>query len=244
MLAVLTRPAIAQRCTVNWTMLVPGIDYRKIDCLGGDDVDIHVVRIDPDQWDFDTAVVSRATARTIAQAHDASFAINANFFDRNWNPIGVVVRDGDVVQPPHRSAWQSIFLIDGDGTPRIVMPSKWSAYRDDAQVAVQAGPRLVINGRVNKLHNTYAAPRAGVCIQEDGSLLFFATPHTRKFQMTEIARIAGRAEADGGLACENAMLFDGGHSVNLFAGGDDKRIGVEGDPVPVFIYATPNNNSQ
>ncbi len=226
-------------------MLVPGIDYRKIDCLGDGGVDIHVVRIDSDQWQFNTAIVSRATARTIADAHQAAFAMNANFFDRDWRPIGVIVRSGTVVQPPHKSSWQSIFVIDDDGEPHIVMPSQWSAESDSAQVAVQAGPRLVIAGRVNhRIRNNYAAPRGGVCIQKDGSLLFFATPHTRKFQMTEIARIAGRAERDGGLACEDAMLFDGGHSVNLSAGADDKRITVDGDPVPVFIYATPNNNAQ
>ena len=244
-LVAAARNAIAQRCDVNWSTLAPGIDYRRIDCLGGGGVDIHVVRIDPDQWDFNTVVVSRATARAIADARQANFVINANFFDRDWNPIGVIVRNGDVVQPPHRSTWQSIFLIDDDGTPHIVMPSHWGAYRDNAQVAVQAGPRLVINGHVNKgIRNNYAAPRGGVCVQKDGTLLFFATPHSRNFQMKEIARIAAAEEADGGLACEDAMLFDGGHSVNLFAGGDDKRIGVEGDPVPVFLYATPNNNAQ
>lgn len=244
LLSILPHLASAQPCDVAWTMLVPGIDWRAIDCIGGEGVDLYVVRIDPDQWSLNTAVVNRAIARDIAESHDASFAINANFFDRDWKPIGAIVRNGDVVQPPHKSSWQSIFLVDGDGTPRIVMPSQWATYRDDAEVAVQAGPRLVIKGRMNRLHNTYAAPRGGVCIQDDGSLLFFASPHTRKFQMTEIARIAARAENDGGLACRDAMLFDGGHSVNLFAAGDHKRIDVDGDPVPVFLYATPNHDAQ
>ena len=141
LLTVIAHAAFARDCSVDWTMLAPGIDYRKINCPG-DDIDVHVVRVDPDQWEFNTA------------------------------------------------------------------------------------------------------PRAGVWIQKDGSLLFFATPHTGRLQMTEIARIAGRAESDGGLACEDAMLFDGGHSVNLSAGADHRRIDVEGDPVPVFLYATPNNNAQ
>ena len=226
-------------------MLVPGIDSRKIDCLGSDGIDLYVVRIDPTQWNFNAAVVKRTTARSLAGARNASFAINANFFDAGFNPIGVIVRGGDVVQPPHKSSWQSIFLIDDHGRARIVMPSQWRTYRDRADVAVQAGPRLVVNGHVNKkIRNNYAAPRGGVCIQDDQSLLFFASPHSRKYHIKEIARIAALAESDGGLACRNAMLFDGGHSVNLFAGGDDKRIDVEGDPVPIFLYATPNNNAQ
>ena len=119
-LAVITDVAFAQRCNVDWAMHVPGIDYRTIECAGSNG-GVHVVY--------------RATARTIAQTHHASFAMNANFFDRRGDPI---VRDGDVVPPP-RSSWQSIFLAGGDGTPRIVMPSQWSAYRDNAQAAVQAG---------------------------------------------------------------------------------------------------------
>lgn len=250
-IAFLTFSVLAQSiaradCSTSWTMLQPGIDYRQITCLGDDeDVDLYVVRVDPQRWDLDTAVVDRATAQTIAQRHQASFAINANFFDSHYEPIGAIVRGGTLVHAPHRSGWQSIFLIDDSAKPHIVMPSKWASWRGRAQMAVQAGPRLVVAGHANKgIHNNYAAPRAGVCIQNDGSLLFFATPHTRKFQMTEIARVARRDEIDGGLACRDAMLFDGGHSVNLFAAGDDKRIDVEGDPVPVFLYATPHGNSQ
>jgi hypothetical protein len=103
----------------------------------------------------------------------------------------------------------------------------------------------IVAGHANKvIRNNYAAPRGGVCSQDDGSLLFFATPHARKFQMTEIARVARLDEVGGGLACRDAMLFDGGHSVNLFAAGDDKRIDVEGDSLPVFLYATPHSSSQ
>ncbi|HEX9160610.1 MAG TPA: hypothetical protein VF980_02800, partial [Thermoanaerobaculia bacterium] len=42
-------------CRTNWTSLQPGLDYRAIHCLGDpDDLDLHVVRIDLDQWDVDT----------------------------------------------------------------------------------------------------------------------------------------------------------------------------------------------
>jgi uncharacterized protein YigE (DUF2233 family) len=111
-------------------------------------------------------------------------------------------------------------------------------------MAVQAGPRLVIAGHTNKsLKNNYAAARIGVCIRNNGDLVFFATPQDRKFQITEIAQVARRDEIDGGLACREAMLFDGGHSVNFFAEGGDRRISVEGDPVPVHIFATPHADS-
>lgn len=232
-------------CRTDWTTLQPGLDYRAIRCLGDeDDLDVHVVRIDLDRWDLDTAVVDRATARMIADNHEAAFDINANFFDKSRRAIGAVIRDGEIINAPHPSSWQSIFLIDDGGTPRIIMPGRWSSYRDRSQMAVQAGPRLVIAGHTNRsLRNNYAAPRAGVCIRNNGDLVFFATPASRKFQITEMAAVARRDDVDGGLACRDAMLFDGGHSVNFYAEGDERRISIEGDPVPVHIFATPHDES-
>jgi hypothetical protein len=228
----------------DWTTLRPGLEYRAIRCLGDEnDLDLHVVRIDLDRWDLDTAVVDRATGRMIASSHDAAFDINANFFDKSRNPLGAVIRDGDVVNPPRDSSWQSIFLIDDGGTPRIVMPKKWPSYRDRSQMAVQAGPRLVIAGHTTRsLKDSYPAARAGVCIRNNGDLVFFATPLSRKLHITEIAKVATRDDVDGGLACRDAMLFDGGHSVNFYAEGDDRHISVDGDPVPVHIFATPHSD--
>ena len=233
-------------CRADWITLQRGLEYRAIRCLGDeDDLDVHVVRIDLDRWDLDTAVVDRATARTVARSHHAAFDVNANFFDRSRKALGAVVRDGNLVQGARESSWQSIFLIDDGGTPRIVMPASWSKYRDKSQLAVQAGPRLVIAGHTNKsLRNNYAAARAGVCIRNNGDLVFFATPQTRKLHIKEIANVARRADIDGGLACRDGMLFDGGHSVNFFADGDDKTISVEGDPVPVHIFAVPHSDNR
>lgn len=232
--------ANAANCDTTWRKLDQGLHYRAIDCLGETDaLDVHVVRIDPDNWKFNTAVVEFGTARGIAEAKDAAFAINANFFDKERKPLGLIVRSGDEVSVARESTWQSIFLIDETDRPRIILPSSWEKYREGAKVAVQAGPRLVINGHVSGARNNYRAERVGVCIQPDGDLLFFATPRDRKLHVREMARIAQRAEKDGGLHCRNAMLFDGGHSVNFFVEGDDKTVSVSNGRVPVFVYATP-----
>lgn len=227
-------------CRTGWTTLQPGLQYRSISCLGDEaHLDLHVVRIDLDRWNLDTVVVSPATARTIAHDNDASFVVNANFFDSARAPLGAVVQSGSVVHAPRGSSWQSIFLIDGDGKPLIVMPLEWSSHRDKARMAVQAGPRLVVSAHtLTSFKRDLAAARAGVCIGANGDVLFFATPSNRKLQISEIAKVAQRAEIDGGLACQDAMLFDGGHSVNFYAADDKQRVSVEGDPVPVFVVAT------
>lgn len=233
------RTAPTGDCPTKWETVKPDVEYRTIRCIGDpDSVDLHVVRIDPRKWNLDTLVSRTGTyAKAVARDKDAAFAVNANFFDRNRAPLGIVVRSSQLVQSPRRTSWQSIFLISEAGRPRIVLPDKWEQYRKSAWMAVQAGPRLVVDGHTVKLKPTYSAPRVGVCIQWDRDLLFFATPSTQKFHVTEIAKIARRKEAQGGLACRDAMLFDGGHSVNFFVGGDE-QVSISGDPVPVYIYAT------
>jgi uncharacterized protein YigE (DUF2233 family) len=240
LISLLAFPALAADCDTSWRKLDRGLEYRALDCLGETDaVDVHVVRIDPDDWKFNTAVVDFGTARSIAESKDAAFAINANFFDKERRPLGLVVRSGDEVYRARESSWQSIFLIDETDRPRIILPSSWEKYRKGAKVAVQAGPRLVVGGHVSGARNNYRAERVGVCIQPDGDLLFFATPRGRKLHVREMARIAQRAEKNGGLNCRNAMLFDGGHSVNFFVEGDEKTVSVSNGRVPVFVYATP-----
>ena len=231
------RTATTGDCSTRWENLKPDLEYRTIRCIGKpDDVDLHVVRIDPRVWKLDTLISGKGTyARSVAGSKDAAFAINANFFDAARQPLGLVVRSGETLQRARETSWQSIFLVTREGRARIVLPEKWPAYRDSATMAVQAGPRLTADGHTVKLKPTYSAPRVGVCIQWDRDLLFFATPATRKFHTTEIAKIARRAEDKGGLACRDSMLFDGGHSVNFFV---DDGVSITGDAVPVFIYAT------
>lgn len=235
------RTAPTADCPTEWETVKTDLEYRTIRCIGdSEDVDLHVVRIDPRKWKLDTLVSGRGTfARSVARDREAPFAVNANFFDRARQPLGAIVRSGEVVQTPRATSWQSIFLVTERGRPRIILPSRWSEYRDDARMAVQAGPRLVVDGERVRLRATYSAPRVGVCIQWDRDLLFFATPSTRKFHTTEIARIARRKEAQGGLACRDAMLFDGGHSVNFFVERDGRDLSINGDAVPVYIYAAP-----
>jgi uncharacterized protein YigE (DUF2233 family) len=226
-------------CSTDWNRVASGIDYRAITCLGDpDDVDVHVAKISPEFFTFDVAYVTNGSfAKKEAETRDARFVINANFFQKDRTPIGVIVRSGSELQGRNSSSWQSIFVVDEQGNAKIVRLSDWPKVRPGAWMAVQAGPRLVIKGKTNKVSKSYHAARAGVCIQRSGDLVFFATPQERKFDMWEIGRIARRSEKNGGLGCYDSMLFDGGHSTQMYIEGDEKTIHVAGDPVPVFVFA-------
>jgi uncharacterized protein YigE (DUF2233 family) len=226
-------------CRVDWDALHPGLDYRAITCLGdAGDTDMHVVRIDPKRWQLDTRVVRGGGSATgVANERDSDFVINASFFDNARAPLGVVVSGGSELQAVKSISWQAVFAMTGDGRPHIVTTDGWKKLRPHASMAVQAGPRLVVDGHTNRVHQSYAAARAGVCIQKSGAIVFFATPPDRKLDMYEIGRVARRAEIDGGLECSDAMLFDGGHSTQIFVEGATKRVATKGDPVPVFVFA-------
>jgi len=236
---LLASPAFAD-CDVNWRGLHPGLEYRAITCLNGKgEVDMHLFRIDLHRWDLSVEVPDRnRTARQVFNDAGAGFVMNANFFDQQGKPIGLIVADDREVQPPLDSTWQSIFFVTDEGVPKIVMPSDWLNYVDDAAMAVQAGPRLVIAGEMVKVKESYASERGGVCIRRNGDLVFFVTPRGRKFLMHDIALMAQKPEHDGGLDCRDAMLFDGGHSAQVYAEERDDAIAVSGDPVPVFLTAT------
>ena len=84
----------------------------------------------------------------------------------------------------------------------------------------------------------HLAPSLGVVELTLALHYVFATPRDRKLHVREMARIAQRSEDEGGLNCTDAMLFDGGHSVNFFVDGDEKDVSVSNGRVPVFVYAT------
>jgi len=226
-------------CKVDWLRVADGLDYRAIKCLGDtEDLDLNVIRVDLARQQLNVASGDPDAARNVARRMNADFAINASFFDAAKQPLGVLARSGVTIQGLKTSSWQSIFLVTREGKPRIILASDWRRHRHQAWMAVQAGPRLVVGGHSNRVHQSYAAARAGVCIAKDGSLLFFATAQERKLDMYEIGRVARRGPEDGGLGCQESMLFDGGHSTQIFLEGDTKRVTVNGDPVPVFVYAT------
>lgn len=233
-------------CRTDWTALEPGLDYRAITCLGASqtgDLDLHVIGVDPSIWQLNAYVARDASARGVARDKDAVFAINANFFDTERNPLGLVVRSSEQVRHPRNISWQAMFMVHKDGTARVIHESDWEEQSEEAFMAVQAGPRLVIGGHTVRVRQSYTAERAGVCIQKPNRLLFFATPKGRKFDMYEIARIARRDEVDGGLACHDAMLFDGGHSTQIYLKTAKKTVSVRGDPAPVFVYVKPREFS-
>jgi uncharacterized protein YigE (DUF2233 family) len=224
-------------CNDRWREVQPGLRQRSL-CSDGE-ATLHQVEVDAARWTLDAVRVAPTTAPAVARERGAAFAINANFFDPDRKPLGVVVSDGAVVQRPHPVSWQSIFYTTSDLKAAIVLPEQWAAVRDDAAMAVQAGPRLVAGGRTTGATRGNPSLRSGICLTADDRVIFFATTMRRLYDVDEMTELATRSEEQGGLGCRDAMLFDGGPSAQMYLQGSD--ISIEGDRVPVFVIARPRD---
>jgi uncharacterized protein YigE (DUF2233 family) len=224
-------------CNDAWDEVAPGLRHRS-SCSGGE-ATLHEVEIDSGRWTLDAVRVAPTTAPAVAQDTGATFAINANFFDPDRKPLGVIVSGGKALQRPHPVSWQSIFYMMSDRNAAIVLPEGWGAVRDDAAMAVQAGPRLVAEGKATGATRGNKSLRSGVCLTGDDRVVFFATTMRRLYDVDEMTQLAVRGEDEGGLGCRAAMLFDGGPSAQMYLAGSG--ISIEGDRVPVFVVARPRH---
>jgi uncharacterized protein YigE (DUF2233 family) len=224
-------------CSEEWTAVTDGIRYRQHGCdPESGEFDLHLVEIDPAVRTVEARSGTATTAPALARELDVPFAINANFFDENYRALGIIVEEGEQRQAPTDVSWASIFWTDAQGRPGITTSDAWPPQRTP-YTAVQAGPRLVINGQRNDVAQATPSLRSGVCIQRDRRLIFFVTPTIRFFDVHEMVALAAQAADSGGLGCRNAMLFDGGPSAQLYVRRPGATISMDGDRVPVLLYA-------
>ncbi|HEX8152880.1 MAG TPA: phosphodiester glycosidase family protein [Thermoanaerobaculia bacterium] len=214
------------RCVEQWKSVANGAEYKTLGCP---EVDLHLVRVDPKVFHLDAVMQPGSTAQSLARSYP--FVLNANFFDEQYRPLGVVVSGGKPLNRVHPVSWQSVFFVTDDGRPAIELAGDWDASRDHVQMAVQCGPRLYVDGKRTDANNAPPTNRAGVCITPGAKVIFFATPEERQLSVGETMDLLG------GLGCREAMLFDGGPSVQLHLAG---AVDVEGDKrVPAFVVGKP-----
>jgi uncharacterized protein YigE (DUF2233 family) len=218
-------------CVNDWTPVAAGIEYRMLNCTPSR-FDLHLVRVDPKVAHIDAVHRPGSTAQLLGREH--TFALNTNFFDEQFRPLGVIVSGGKQVNPPHPVSWQSVFYIDRDRVPHIVPVREWAKVKETATAAAQCGPRLVVGGEENEVARAEPTWRSGVCIDANKRVVFFATSPETELDVHETRTLAAK-----GMQCRDAMLFDGGPSVQMSlsrAGGG--RVEVEGDKrVPAYVVA-------
>lgn len=203
-----------------WRPLADGLAYASFSFAekkGDLETTIHAFRVDPARYRLGVVTAKKeqegATAEEMARRERALVVINGGFFTPEHTTIGLVIKDGKILSPLHGTSWWSIFAI-ADDSPAIFAP-KGFAGRAGVRMALQAGPRLAVDGRIPSLKENVAS-RSAVGVARDGQIVIAITQGSG-VSFKEMARRMSLDPSRGGLGCSNAMALDGGSSSQLYA---------------------------
>ncbi len=213
----------------EWTALGPGLWHRARTLEQTTDeapLAANLFRVDPRVTRLtvlDARRPGRSVARvsTLRQESNAYLVVNGGFFDPEGQPLGLVVGDGRE-KSPLRKVDQGVFLIAG-GKPLIQHARE--PLPSSIEVGLQAGPRLVVNGRSLQL-KPQASRRTSVCLPGDGTvvLLVMSAP----ISLSDLAANLARPATSGGLGCWTALNLDGGPSTQLSLVTPEMSLEIEG----------------
>lgn len=208
-------PAYSYADVTTWKSLGNDLSYVAIRISPGI---IHAFKINSAKYNFGIATAKdlnsqAATVKLIAQKKKALIAVNGGFFTPEYQSLGLLINEGQIVNSYKDTSWWSVFFIK-NGKPHIV---HGDGFRVDPAItmAVQSGPRLLINGRQPALKPSIAE-RSAICINDAQEVLLVATENLL-IQPNEFAVYLKKDEVDGGLGCVNALNLDGGSSTQIYA---------------------------
>ncbi len=188
----------------------------------------------------------RMSAASHCKLARAALCINANFFDENGEPLGLIIHRGIQLSPLHRggSTLTSVLSISRNGV-HVVHRSSFTPR--SAIEAIQAGPRLLKDGKkISGLNESSRSRRSGVCTDERGNLLIFIT--SSNFGGLSFAELQEEL-LQPQIGCRDSINLDGGGSSQLFLSAELiepqkglSELSISGrDEVPVVLALIPRN---
>lgn len=210
----------AQSNAVTWQTIAKGLQYTQITLPSAAFTygKLHAFQIDLDTYQLDLVFArdqkrGLATAEQFAQTQKAVLAINGGFFNPKGQPLGLRIQQGEQRSPMKSVSWWGVFYIKGQ-RPYIVSQRRF--HQDKSiTLALQAGPRLLSNGKVLSL-KPGQAQRSVLCVTNNNKLIIAVTEHAM-ITTTDLAKQLRRTNRNGGLACRDALNLDGGSSSQLYA---------------------------
>jgi uncharacterized protein YigE (DUF2233 family) len=210
----------------KWKVVSKGLDYASIRVSPGI---IHALRIDPKVYKFGVVTAKamgrkNASVTSMAKKYGALVAINGGFFTPEYDSLGLLINNGKTINPVKNTSWWSIFYVE-NSLPKIAHTKSFKK-KSNISMAVQSGPRLVVNGSVPKLKPSIAE-RSAICITPRKDVIIVATENLL-IQPSELADYLRKSGAKGGLGCKTALNLDGGSSTQLYAKIGSFRLDVPG----------------
>lgn len=233
---------------VEWRRIEPGFDFAKYELGSASYIirpEVFLLRFDLSRFALDLAVPAGFDPKGAAVAEDIRSlvrraggvaGINANFFDENNHPLGLVAARSEVLQPLHRGGrvLTGVFALR-DGVPVIEQRDNFSM--NGVSLAVQAGPRLVEHGNVTRLLDADdVSRRSGIAVTRHHAVILYAT--VLRFPGASLREVQHML-IDPTLEVTDALNFDGGGSSQLFLeqveGFSGETLISGGDSIPVGV---------
>jgi hypothetical protein len=208
-----------------WESVAPGLGYRLVEHRPyplASPVAVHAFRFAPGDLELRVlpAGATGGHVRELAREAGALLAVNGGFFLADFTPLGLLVSQGRELNALRRVDW-GVFSV-ARGRAAVVHRREWRAPHG-LEFAIEAGPRLVVAGRVLSL-KPQRARRTALCVRapDDVAVVVTAGP----LYTSELAELLARSEREGGLGCVDALNLDGGSSTQLWFDHGGRRIEV------------------
>jgi len=172
-------------------------------------------------------------------------AINGTFFDEQNRPLGWLVSEGRTLNPLRDVGWWSALVVreqGGHASAEILTTAQVQALapleRNRVTFAVQVGPRTVVGASPVKLKNQVAS-RSAVCLKSPSVLVFVST-ESKPMESNDLATAMSKPESQGGIGCQEGMMFDGGPSSQLAVNAGRLQVDLFGGwDVPNAVVVVP-----
>ena len=212
----------------QWEPLNPGISYKRVSIPSASTHGrIHAFKVSLEDYRLNIALAEdydklALSAAKFAHRAKVPLTINGGFFSPDFKPLGLRVQNGTTRSYLKKTSWWGVFYIKNK-QPHIVS-QRYYPKNMRMEFAIQAGPRLLVNGHIPKLKGGYAE-RSALCITHKGEVVITITEHapltTRQF-----AQILKKPASKGGIDCYQALNLDGGNSSQLYARINDFSLKV------------------
>ncbi len=227
LLGGLSLPCFAQPLaeSLTWEKLGSGLEQTNFK-INGDSIissSIAIVRSDMQSHRIATIRASefgwkRATVQALCKAAGAVACINANFFDEQGKPLGLVISRGIIHQRLHKGGGllTGILFI----TPKSVGVAYRDAFSTEGVIeAVQAGPRLVSKGTIVEglKESSRSSNLSGICIDAHQHVsIFRVTSGVFGGSLHQLQNVLIQPQ----IGCVEALNFDGGGSSSMYISGE------------------------
>ena len=174
------------------------------------------------------------TAKEMAESEGAMAVINASFFDPNGRPLGLIVRNEQIIQRiPQRGMLNSGIFFLKNNRPYIYHRNEFNM--NDVSEAIQSFPRLISNGTpIKQIRNKNEAKRrSGIALDFKGNIIIYATDsHFVGISLNDLQNLLLTPQ----LNIRSALNLDGGGTSQLYFNYDNSSKHITGlSEVPLFL---------